>query len=339
MNNIDFRRIENIKKYLTEGLKSGKFQSKTYQKSGEITARVGKIGEEIFTVMANGLQETKNTVTADEKGCPGWVVTNSTGEQFIVSDSVFKKKYERISETEDRFKPIWKPITAVQIDENICFVAHWGEVQNIVSGGYLVFNKEYDDIYGIQQEEFNKTYDLITFDWFEIDEVVCKDKENYKYVIKNIKKEDIRDFLTSESEIVKAEYIGKNLYLYLSRMDWFTNPIVKEGECYWNCLLVIKNAISESSTIERMTLKISEKRLYDLKDVLKHRSLYMSFKEFLNDGSSDTSISFDGNDLCIKGYGRNFENSSLWVNIWLSFESLEFYCDGIYDYMTGDTIG
>lgn len=161
MNKINFRRIENIKEYLTEGLKSGKFQSRSYQKSGEITARVGKIGEEILTVMANGLQETKNTVTADENGRPGWVVTNSTGEQYVVSDSIFEKKYERISGTKDKFKPIWNPITAVQIDENICFTAPWGEVQNIVSRGYLVFNKDYNDIYGIQRDEFNETYDLI----------------------------------------------------------------------------------------------------------------------------------------------------------------------------------
>ena len=108
--------------------------------------------------MANGLKETKNTVTVDENGCPGWVVTNSTGEQYIVSDSVFRNKYERIVGTEDKFKPIWNPITAVQIDENICFTAPWGEIQNLVAGGYLVFNKEFNDIYGIQEDEFNKTY-------------------------------------------------------------------------------------------------------------------------------------------------------------------------------------
>ena len=161
MNNMNFRKIENIKEYLTEGLKSGKIQSKTYQKSGEITARVGEIGEEIVTVMANGLQETKNTVTVDENGNPGWVVTNSTGEQYIVSDSVFKKKYERIVETEDRFRPICNPITVAQIDENISFTAPWGEIQNLIAGGYLVFNKDFDDVYGIQEEEFVETYGII----------------------------------------------------------------------------------------------------------------------------------------------------------------------------------
>ena len=166
MNNMNFRKIENIKEYLVEGLKSRSFQSKTYQKSGEITARVGKIGEEIVTIMANGLEETKNVVTADENGNSGWVVTNSTGEKYIVSDSVFRSKYEKIKGTEDRFKPIWSPITAVQIDENICFTAPWGETQNLIVGGYLVFNKDFDDVYGIQEDEFNKTYSMIISDSF-----------------------------------------------------------------------------------------------------------------------------------------------------------------------------
>ena len=158
---MNFRKIESIKEYLTEGFKNGRFQSKTYQKSGEITARIGKIGEEIVTIMANGLEETKNVVTADENGNSGWVVTNSTGEKYIVSDSVFRNKYEKIKGTEDRFKPVWNPITATQINENISFNAPWGETQNLIAGGYLVFNKGFDDVYGIQQEEFDETYEKI----------------------------------------------------------------------------------------------------------------------------------------------------------------------------------
>ena len=160
MNNVKFRKIESIKEYLTVGLESGKFESKIYQKSGEITARKGKIGEKIVTIMNNGLEETQNTVIADENGYPGWVVTNSTGEQYIVTDSVFRSKYEKVND-EDKYKPICNPITAVQVDENICFIAPWGEEQKLVAGGYLVFNKELDDIYGVQREEFIKTYDFV----------------------------------------------------------------------------------------------------------------------------------------------------------------------------------
>lgn len=158
MNTVKFRKIESIKEYLIKGLKSGRFKSNIYQKFGEITARKGKIGEKIVTIMGNGLEETQNTITVDENGCPGWVVTNSTGEQYIVADSAFRNKYEKVVGSEDKYKPVWNPITAVQVDENICFVAPWGEEMKLVAGGYLVFNKTFDDIYGVQREEFDKTY-------------------------------------------------------------------------------------------------------------------------------------------------------------------------------------
>ncbi len=158
MDNIVFKKIENIKIYLAEGLKNGKLQSRTYQKFGEITARSGIVGEQIVTIMSDGLKETKNTVVADEKGNPGWVVTNATNEQYIVKDLDFKAKYEKIDGTANKYKPVWYPITAAQIDENICFVAPWGEIQNLLAGGYLVFNEDFDDIYGVQEKEFVKTY-------------------------------------------------------------------------------------------------------------------------------------------------------------------------------------
>lgn len=148
----------NVKEYLMYGLNDGSLTSGSYQKKGEITARIGVVGEEIVTIMANGLQETKNIVTADKNGNPGWVVTGVNGEQYVVEDSVFRGKYEKVESTEDRYQPIWKPITATQIYEDVCFVAPWGEEMNILAGGYLVFNETFDDVYGIQAEEFNLTY-------------------------------------------------------------------------------------------------------------------------------------------------------------------------------------
>ena len=161
MNNFEFIKIKNIKEYVNEGLANGAFELKAYQKTGKINARVGEIGEEIFTIMSNGLKETKNTVTADENGNPGWVVTNLTGEKYIIPDITFRKKYEKIVGTEDEYRPIWNPINAVKIDENLSFQAPWGEMQQLVAGGYLIFNKDTDDIYGVQEEEFISTYELI----------------------------------------------------------------------------------------------------------------------------------------------------------------------------------
>lgn len=156
---MEFTKVENLKDYIL----SNKLDAAAgkYQKKGEIRARKGVVGEEIVTVMSNGLVETKNTVVADADGNPGWVVSNPTGERYIVKDEIFRKKYEKIEGTQDGYRPIWNPITATQVSENICFVAPWGELMNLVSGGYLVFNENFDDVYGIQEPEFNETYGLV----------------------------------------------------------------------------------------------------------------------------------------------------------------------------------
>ncbi len=156
---MEFTKVENLKDYIL-GNKLDAAAGK-YQKKGEIRARKGIVGEEIVTVMSDGFVETKNTVVADVNGKPGWVVVNPTGERYIVKDEVFCKKYEKIEGTQDGYRPVWNPITAAQVSENICFVAPWGEVMNLVSGGYLVFNENFDDVYGIQEPEFNETYDLV----------------------------------------------------------------------------------------------------------------------------------------------------------------------------------
>ncbi len=158
MNNTKFKKVENIKEYLINELKKGTVQAGLFQKWGEISARVGIPGEEITTIMSDGLRETKNTVSLDENGCPGMVVKNSTGEEYIVAASDFQERYEKIPGTENRFRPLSNPINACRVCEDICFIAPWGEMFCLAAGGYLVYNKDVDNIYGIQESEFNKTY-------------------------------------------------------------------------------------------------------------------------------------------------------------------------------------
>ena len=90
-----FKQISDITEYVKEGIKTGKLPVDEVAKFARIQARQGKVGEEIVTKMANGLEETINVVKLDEKtGNPGWVVTNPDGEQYIIEDSTFQKKYE-----------------------------------------------------------------------------------------------------------------------------------------------------------------------------------------------------------------------------------------------------
>lgn len=154
--NEEFKAI-NSYEYVLNSMFSGK-EVKEFAKFARIKAVQGEIGQEVVTVMENGLEETKNVVKTDEEtGEPGWIVTNPSGEQYIVENSVFKKKYEKDPENPEQYKPKGAPVFAIQVDENISFIAPWGEQMNIAKGGYLIINAP-DDIYGIQEKEFNETY-------------------------------------------------------------------------------------------------------------------------------------------------------------------------------------
>lgn len=154
----EFIEIQNIKEYLLNEYEKGLLQPKEYAKSARIKARKGMIGEKISTIISGDFHETDNIVIADDKtGNPGWVVTGENGEEYIVSDSVFCEKYEPVECVADTYAPKGKPIIAVTVNENISFMAPWGEKMNIAAGGYIViFNS--NDIYGVQKREFCETY-------------------------------------------------------------------------------------------------------------------------------------------------------------------------------------
>ena len=153
-----FKKIDNISEYVREGIKSGKLTVDEVAKFARIQARQGEVGEEIVTRMANGLEETRNSVKLDEEtGEPGWVVTNPDGEQYIVGDSVFKKRYEVDPENPAQYKPKGAPVLSAQLDEHIEFTAPWGEIMKIECGGSLILGGP-NDIYGIQKDEFEHTY-------------------------------------------------------------------------------------------------------------------------------------------------------------------------------------
>lgn len=153
-----FKKVDNIAEYVREGIKSGRLTVEEVAKFARIQARQGTLGEEVVTKMANGLEETRNSVKIDEKtGEPGWVVTNPDGEQYIVEDSVFKKKYEIDPENPAQYKPKGGPVLSSPINEHIEFEAPWGETMRIECGGSLVLSGP-NDIYGIQKDEFEHTY-------------------------------------------------------------------------------------------------------------------------------------------------------------------------------------
>lgn len=153
-----FKKVDNIAEYVRDAIKSGRLSVDEVAKFAKIHARQGTLGEEVVTKMANGLEETRNTVMVDKKtGNLGWIVTNPDGEEYIVEDSVFQKKYEIDPENPEQYKPKGGPVLSVLIDEDIEFNAPWGESMKIEAGGSLILSGP-EDIYGIQKAEFENTY-------------------------------------------------------------------------------------------------------------------------------------------------------------------------------------
>ncbi len=164
MENEKVEQFENVDvlKFVKQGLANGSLTPQKAEKIARIYARDGIVGEEIRTIMADGLEETVNVVKEDpETHKVDKVVTNPGKEQYIVPASKFEQKYEVDPENPEMYKPKGGPVTVTQIDQNIAFKASWGEDMQIKSGGYLVITS-YTDIYGIQEKEFNETYRIVS---------------------------------------------------------------------------------------------------------------------------------------------------------------------------------
>lgn len=95
-----------------------------YKKQGRVQARPAVSGEHITTTLAGGNKETVNTANEGD-----WVMTNPSGEQYIISEKKFFGRYEK-TDTDGVYQakgycraiknPFGKPIE---------IIASWGEPQ------------------------------------------------------------------------------------------------------------------------------------------------------------------------------------------------------------------
>lgn len=122
---------------------SAAFQVK---KIAPIKARPATTGEKIATVMKDGYPETLNVTEAGD-----WIITNPSGEEYIVSDFVDRYDPSRhfsgmyVKKESEKF---------VYAESNVKFMAAWGKVFNLKKGGAIV-KKKAGGFYGIQPEELN----------------------------------------------------------------------------------------------------------------------------------------------------------------------------------------
>ncbi len=95
-----------------------------YKKQGQVNARPAIAGEVVVTTLKNGSKETTNTAKEGD-----WVMTNPSGEQYIISAAKFFDRYEAAEEdgvfnAKGYVRAIGNPFA-----EPIEIMASWGEPQ------------------------------------------------------------------------------------------------------------------------------------------------------------------------------------------------------------------
>ncbi len=172
----------NVQEYVQKGIEAGTFTLRQAEKVARIVARRGTVGEKIASYSTEGVLETTNTVELDPiTNQPGWIATKvENGEilvdefghrnEWIIPDSTFQKKYEVDPENPYLCRPKGGPQQFVQISDDISFVAPWGEQMNIIAGGYLNVT-DMNEIYGIQERDFDDTYRFTDEQYQSHDEV------------------------------------------------------------------------------------------------------------------------------------------------------------------------
>lgn len=165
-----------VKDYVKKGIETGILFPIEAEKVSRIKAKKGKIGEYIITWSedeeGNELIEKENIVKSDKiTNEPDWVVTKIDEEeneiidknghlnQWIINDTMFKKKYKKDEKNIDLYCPIGGIQIFVQIPNNI-ILNQWGSDMKIASGGYINITNP-NDMYGISERDFTDTYKFI----------------------------------------------------------------------------------------------------------------------------------------------------------------------------------
>lgn len=68
-------------------------EAPVFKKQGQVTARRAEAGEKITTTLESGAKETDNTANEGD-----YIVTNPSGEQYIISEQKFLGRYEASDE-------------------------------------------------------------------------------------------------------------------------------------------------------------------------------------------------------------------------------------------------
>ncbi len=123
-------------------------QASLFHKQVEIRARQAKEPETIFS------EATASQITAK----PGdWIVRPESKQPYIILNEQFLKLYRPNEGDANIFVSLSKPVRRIELNEDVIFVASWGELQGVESGGSLLENSE-GERYGISPQDFARDY-------------------------------------------------------------------------------------------------------------------------------------------------------------------------------------
>ena len=152
----DFLRIDHLAEDIIFALASAPI----YKKYGRIQARQAPTGELVKTILESGAEETDNISLGKD-----WVVTNPSGERYIVSEEKFLRRYKP-SQEEGVYDPTGYCRAILNpFNKPIEIMASWGKPEKGDEHCMLAImcdeNGDMDgEPYIIGGTEFNKTYKL-----------------------------------------------------------------------------------------------------------------------------------------------------------------------------------
>ena len=95
-----------------------------FKKQGRVQARPAVTGEKVTTTLASGTKETVNTANEGD-----WIMTNPSGEQYIISEKKFFGRYEKTNENGVYSAKGYCRAIKNPFGKPIEIMASWGEPQ------------------------------------------------------------------------------------------------------------------------------------------------------------------------------------------------------------------
>lgn len=125
---------------------------KTYKKR-QLTFDVEIANEpKNVTTIIDGEEETTNKANKGD-----YILTGSKGEKYVLTPEKFNKRYVMVGSSKAKTKPVKIKAKEYTQNEQIRFMADWGEQMILNKGDFLVNNN--GEFYRIEKEAFHNTYE------------------------------------------------------------------------------------------------------------------------------------------------------------------------------------